>query len=203
MSALGRLSRRLRRPRTAPDRERKLRFLSEAGADRVEHSDERLLDHLTATGDLLASWGARPALCDAALFHSVYGTEFFSDEILGPERRSEVRALIGDEAELLAWFWHAVHRESLADNLGREDDLRIELRDGGTEHLSRRQFEDLVNLMIADAVEQMPRREVENADHQQRWLSPFLATAMPEAATAARESFGRYASPGAGGAQPA
>lgn len=155
----------------------------------MEHSGERLLDHLVATHDLLASWGARPALCDAALYHSVYGTQFLDEELLGSDERDQVRARIGDEAEALAWLWHAVRRESLAGNLSREDDLQIECQDGAVVGISRRQFEDLVNLMIADAVEQLPRRQPENVERQRGWLTPFLPVAMPAAAEAARELF--------------
>ena len=164
----------------------------------MEHSGEHLLDHLLATRALVESWGARPALCDAVLFHSVYGTEFLGEGIVGTERRAEVRTLIGDESEALAWLWHAVRRESLADNLGRSENLRVDCRDGTVASLSRQQFEDLVNLMIADAVEQLPRRGAESAERQQKWLSPFLRVAMPQAALAARECFRRQ---GAGAGQ--
>ena len=174
-------------------RARHIRFLRKAGAGRIDHSGERLLDHLAATHDLLASWGARPALRDAALFHSVYGTQFLADELLGPDRRDDVRARIGEEAEELAWLWHAVRRESLAANLERDGGLSIECQDGTTVAISRRQFEDLVNLWVADAVEQLPRRDAESLERQRGRLTPLLGVAMPAAESAARELFARRA----------
>jgi hypothetical protein len=175
------------------DLERRLDFLRTAGAERVEHSGENLLDHLLATRDVLAGWGARAALCDAALFHSVYGTQFLGDGIVGADQRHRVRELIGDEAEAVAWLWHSVRRESLRENLERDADFRIECADDTVAPISRQQFLDLVNLMIADAVEQLPRRGPESVERQQGWLTPFLPMAMPEAARAARECFSRHA----------
>ena len=171
-------------------RRRQVSFLLANGADAVEHSGDRLLDHLLATHDLLASWGARPALCEAALFHSVYGTQFLGEELLGSDRRGEVRALIGAEAEELAWLWHAVRRESLAANLGRTGDWGIETRDGEALLITRDQFEDLVNLMFADAVEQLPRRGEDGVRNQGPRLRPLMPVAMPAASAAARELLG-------------
>lgn len=179
-------------PGARAKRRRALRFLRESGAEDVDHSGERLLDHLLGTERLLASWGARPALSDAGLFHSVYGTEFLGEGIVELDQRERVRELIGAEAEALAWFWHGVRRESLAGNLEREDGFRIELRDGTDAPLTGQQFEDLVNLMIVDAVEQLPRRQPENVERQRRWLTPFLPLAMPAAADAARAVFARH-----------
>ena len=88
---MSRLARWLGRPRERVSDARKLRFLRDEGAERVEHSGEHLLDHLVATRDLLAGWGARQELCDAALFHSVYGTQFLDDSLVGPDQRGRVR----------------------------------------------------------------------------------------------------------------
>lgn len=174
-------------PRERLRRRRQTRFLLANGADAVEHSGERLLDHLLEVRGVLEGWGARTALCDAGLFHSVYGTQFLGEELLGSDRRDEVRELIGPEAEELAWLWHAVRRESLADNLGRSEGWQIETRGGEVVPISRQQFEDLVNLMVADAVEQLPRRGEEGLRNQRPWLTPFLPLAMPAAADAARK----------------
>jgi hypothetical protein len=169
-----------------------VRFLRENGAERIEHSNESLLDHLLETRGVLESWGARRELCDAGLFHSVYGTQFLGDELIGTDRRPELRALIGEDAEAVAYLWHGIKRETLANNLDREDDLRIEFRDGSEVPITRQQFEDLVNLMVADAVEQLPRRLPENVERQQGWLTPFLPLALPAGARAAQEVFERY-----------
>ena len=182
----------MRDPRERLRLRRLVKFLRENGAERIEHSNESLLDHLLETRAVLESWGARRELCDAALFHSVYGTQFLGDELIGTDRRDELRALIGDEAEAVAFLWHGIKRETLADNLGRDEDLRIEFRDGSEVPITRQQFADLVNLMVADAVEQLPRRLPENVERQQGWLTPFLPLALPAGARAAQDVFEKY-----------
>ncbi|HEX8647926.1 MAG TPA: hypothetical protein VF715_13610 [Thermoleophilaceae bacterium] len=189
----------MRSPRERLRLRRLVGFLRENGAERIDHSNESLLDHLVETREVLEGWGARRELCDAALFHSVYGTQFLGDELLGLDRRDDVRAMIGDEAEAVVWLWHGIKRESLADNLGRESGMRIVMRDETEVPITPQQFEDLVNLMVADAVEQLPRRLPENVERQQGWLTPFLPLALPEGARAAERVFERYG-PGAAAA---
>src|SRR6185369_12518587 len=52
--------------------ENRLRFLRKANTEGMPHSDRGLFDHLLGTRQLLVEWGARPALYDAGLFHSIY-----------------------------------------------------------------------------------------------------------------------------------
>ena len=52
----------------------------------------------------LKSWGCSQELCDAGMFHSIYGTELFQDFTLPLERRGEVRNLIGERAERLVYL---------------------------------------------------------------------------------------------------
>jgi (p)ppGpp synthase/HD superfamily hydrolase len=65
----------------------------------MPHSEVGLFDHLLGTRQLLVEWKARPALCDAGLFHSVYSTEHYELKAIPLSMRDEVRQLIGDEAE--------------------------------------------------------------------------------------------------------
>jgi hypothetical protein len=52
------------------------------------------------------------ALCDAGLFHSIYGTEGFAGYALPWTERPAVRALVGPRAERLAWLFCAMDRAS-------------------------------------------------------------------------------------------
>jgi hypothetical protein len=154
------------------DREELLRSL---GADGVEHnSRERLRPHLEATHDLLREWGARDALCDAGLFHSIYGTEYFQVETAPVTCRDQVRAVIGDEAERLVQLWCFGRRDTLAPAFTRMQDRR----DGSWIALEEGQAQDLVDLWIADTLEQLPRvpeREVRTA----RMLVEWSGRALP------------------------
>jgi len=136
-------------------RSEQLAFLRSLGFADLQHdSHVPFLSHLIGTRRLLASWGCRSALCDAGLFHSVYGTEYFEPNRL-PDRADVVK-LIGSDAERLAWLWCAIRRRTL-DPVGRS----VELRDGGTEQLTPDEIDDIATLWSADAVEQLDRMEPE------------------------------------------
>jgi len=134
----------------------RLRFLEDAGAGSVPHSRRTLLDHLVGVRGLLDAWRSRPALLDAGLFHSTYGTEFFSG-LVPAQERDGLRALIGDEAERIVQLWSMVLRRTLAANAGREDSFEAEARAGGALPLSRQDLCDLVTLWSADTLEQVDR----------------------------------------------
>lgn len=137
---------------TPPITGARLDLLRSLGFAELQHdSHVPFLSHLIGTRRLLASWGCRPALCDAGLFHSVYGTEFFVPE-RQPDRET-VTAIIGPEAERVAWLWCYIRRASL-DRAGQT----VTLRDGGgTEALTALEVADIVTLWAADTVEQVER----------------------------------------------
>ena len=136
----------------------RLRFLRKANTDGMPHSDRGLLDHLLGTRQLLVEWEARPALCDAGLFHSVYGTEYYELKAISLTMRNEVQQLIGEEAESLVWLFCMMRRETLWQNLGPEGELRVQHR--LTDEwlpLTKIQFQDLFTLALANSLEAFPR----------------------------------------------
>ena len=97
----------------------KLAFLNGAGAGGVAHTGNGKFDaHLLGVRRIMMSWVPDdPALADAGLFHSVYGTEGFQGFTLPYERRDDVRALIGERAERLVWIFCVVDRLSVDNDL--------------------------------------------------------------------------------------
>ncbi|WP_107073002.1 DUF6817 domain-containing protein [Streptomyces rubellomurinus] len=99
-----------------------LTILRAAGAETIEHPGGTLLAHLRRVGELLASWGARPALVSAGLCHAFYGTDGFPVALLDLGRRAELVEAIGAEAEALVHFYASCDRASsyreLADERG-------------------------------------------------------------------------------------
>jgi hypothetical protein len=63
--------------------------------------------HLKDVHDYLQKQGASQEVCDAGLFHSIYGTEFFEPEpgTTNHVTREVIRALIGEYAEHLVWVF--------------------------------------------------------------------------------------------------
>jgi hypothetical protein len=153
--------------------EKRLQFLRQANTEGMPHSDRGLLDHLLGTRQLLIEWQARPALCDAGLFHSVYGTEYYDLQAIPLAMRNEVQQLIGDEAESLAWLFCMIRRESLLENPGPDGEYRVQHR--LTDEwlpLTKSQFQDLLTLTIANTLEPFPRC----TRFERRYLRTYLRT---------------------------
>ena len=80
-----------------------IEFLLDNDVDENAHSGRNLLDHLLGTAELLMEWECDKDLVLAGLCHSIYGTDSYHTVTIDPSRRDEVRALIGEKAEALAW----------------------------------------------------------------------------------------------------
>ncbi|MCZ6597945.1 MAG: hypothetical protein O7B99_09925 [Planctomycetota bacterium] len=177
------------------DLETRIEFLQRAGAGSTAHSGRTLLEHLGGVHAFLERWGARRALCDAGLFHSVYGTEFFSAASIASEQRAEVRAVIGEEAEEIAFLWCTIRRASLVENLDREQDLRA--RDRRTDDripLTANRVADLVTLWAADTLEQIPHLARTTMHHED--LLRLRHLALPAARDALENTFDVRTEPG-------
>ena len=88
-------------------------FLVGMGVEQVPHTHKSYLAHLIAVFRSLESLGCPEDVCRAGMFHSIYGTERFQGFTLPLEQRGEVRTLIGDRAERLAYLNFAMDRASL------------------------------------------------------------------------------------------
>jgi hypothetical protein len=134
-------------------------FLVGIGIEQVPHTHKSYLAHLIAVYRLLESQGCPEDVCRAGMFHSIYGTEKFQGFTLPLERRGEVRTLIGDRAEHLAYMNCAMDRASFDRVLGQAvEPYRIVDRITGEEvPLSRRDYDDLCRVHLFDWLEQVPR----------------------------------------------
>jgi Domain of unknown function (DUF6817) len=140
----------------APVTGERLQMLKSLGySDLMHDSGVPFLSHLIGTRRVLVEWGSRPALCDAGLFHSVYGTEYFQPAQAAS--REQVQAVIGAEAERVAWLWCNIERDTL--------DIRrrsVRLRSThSAEALSDTEVSDIATLWSADTVEQIGRMSVD------------------------------------------
>ena len=113
---------------------------------------------------VLRSWSASETLCNAALFHSIYGTEGFQGYKLPLSHREEIAGLIGPEAERLAWIFCMVDRASVDASVLRGADSaleerrfrsRIELGNFAIPLASEQEWLNFITLSLADWLEQV------------------------------------------------
>lgn len=134
-------------------------LLLEIGIGDQPHTGKTYIGHLLAVHRLMEDEGCGTDACRAGLFHSVYGTEMFQGFKLPVERRDEVRALIGERAERLAYLNCAMDRASFdasLDRAGPPYTLRDRLT-GAEVPLDREDFDDLCRVHLYDWLEQVPR----------------------------------------------
>jgi len=136
-------------------------FLVALGTDKVPHTNEVFLAHLIGVYRDLESWGCDEVVCGAGMFHSIYGTAKFQKFSLPVERRPEVRALIGERAERLAYANSAMDRASFdrAAEVAGATYRIVDRITGGEIVLGRDDFDDLCRVHLCDWLEQVPRSQ--------------------------------------------
>jgi hypothetical protein len=137
-------------------------FLLDLGTEKVRHTEKTYLAHVIGVYNDMKANGCTEELCRAGMFHSIYGTERFQDFALPVERRSDVRALLGERAERLAYLNCAMDRASFDRALLR-DEGPYRFRDritGEDVTLSEDDFTDLCKIHLYDWLEQAPRSQM-------------------------------------------
>jgi hypothetical protein len=90
-------------------------YLLSHSADKQAHSGDTLWSHLRGVHRILQVAQQPEYVCTAGLFHSVYGTKSFKPVTIEKSRRAEVAALIGNEAEALAFAFCELPRPKLLE----------------------------------------------------------------------------------------
>ena len=134
-------------------------FLIHVGADQVSHTEKTYLAHAISVYNDLKKWGCEEELARVGVLHSIYGTELFQRFTLPLERRDEVRELIGDRAELIAYLNCAMDRTHFdAEILKTGGPYQILDRFTSREiDVSDEDFRDLCVVHLCDWLEQVER----------------------------------------------
>jgi uncharacterized protein (TIGR02996 family) len=136
-------------------------FLRGLGTEKVSHTEKNYLAHVIGVYNDMAAAGYSEELCRAGMFHSIYGTELFQRFSLPLTRRPEVRALIGERAERLAYLNCAMDRSSFDQALMRDTGPYV-IRDrisGEQVEISEEDFTDLCKVHLYDWLEQVTRSQ--------------------------------------------
>lgn len=135
-------------------------FLRSLEADQLGHSGGDLLSHLEGVAAMLEKWGAPEPLRLAGLYHSVYGTESYSQTALDPALRDRLREQIGSEAETLVFYFGMMAKKTFYANLTADPPYSILCRLTGNRYpLTEAEFDALCELTVANWLEQRPRAD--------------------------------------------
>nr|BFD88244.1 hypothetical protein StreXyl84_76450 [Streptomyces sp. Xyl84] len=138
--------------------DRAVTLLRDFGAESIPHPGGTLLTHLQRVQARLAAWKARPALQLAGLCHAFYGTDGFPTALLPLDRRDDLAAVIGAEAEAIVYLYASCDRKATYPDL-HQADAAFHDRFTGRSHVPgpqvRRDFTELsaaneVDLAIID-----------------------------------------------------
>jgi hypothetical protein len=134
-------------------------FLVGLGIVKIPHTRTTYLAHLIGVYHYMRRRGCGEEVARAGLFHSVYGTELFQGFKLPLERRGEVRRLIGERAEKLAYLNCAMDRASFDRVLTQAGGTYrfVDRITGEPVELNKADYDDLCRVHLYDFLEQVPR----------------------------------------------
>src|SRR5581483_9192131 len=129
-------------------------FLLGQGIEEMEHTGKTYLGHLIAVHRMVEQACSTDA-CRAGLFHSIYGTEAFQRFQLPLDRRAEIRELIGERAERLAYLNCAMDRASFDAALrrGQPPSPVLDRLTGEEVSMETGDFDDLCRVHLYDWLE--------------------------------------------------
>jgi hypothetical protein len=154
--------------------EEKFAALESLGAAAYDHKNGNLHAHLLGTYQLLRNWGADKALSDAGLYHSVYSTEGFRQTMVKLDLRSDIAAIIGEEAEAMVYLYCACDREFVYSNFGNRGEVGFRDRFTNEEFvMSAQQASAFCELTVANELELMSLNEAYRVKHRVALLALF------------------------------
>lgn len=161
-------------------------YLVRMGAGETPHSGRTLYDHLAGVYGLLKRWNNPEPVCLAGLFHSVYGTSAFKKQTIAFSARDEVRALIGDEAESLAYLFCVCERySSFTALLYGQAELKNHAS-GECMPVDVQTLGRLLEMEIANLVDHLPDLTIRNAEPKvEKVLNAYLLTMRASASEGA------------------
>ena len=118
----------------------------------IAHTNNSLFEHLNGTYDLLKTWGASSTLCDAGLFHAVYGTDGFNKSLITDQYRDSIRKVIGSESEEIVYLYCSCDRDFFWPKIGTDNRLlnRFTKR---IIYLTDKEMRDFCELTVANEIE--------------------------------------------------
>lgn len=136
----------------------KLLALKELGVGELEHLNGSLESHLLGTYELLMEWDNPGYICDAGLYHAVYGTQPLKrlgipHKEYSSSDRPKIRGIIGEESERLVYLYGACDRDYFYPQIGSVMALYRDRFTGKTLDLSSKTLKGILEITMANELE--------------------------------------------------
>lgn len=134
--------------------EQHLRHLQEMGTGEVAHRNGTLLKHLQGTWRLLEEWDAPESVRLAGLYHSVYSTGGFEQQLIPLHDRDRIAGIIGKEAERMVYLFGACDRPITHPRIGADKPMLFKDRFTKEDYpLKKREWCALCEIMLANEMD--------------------------------------------------
>lgn len=142
--------------------------LAQLGVGEFKHYNGSLASHLENTHAILSDWESSEKVCKAGLFHAVYGTAGYAEQVCDLSQRQQVQALIGADVEELVYLYCACDRQQYYPRIGTDSQYVFINRFTETqESISHETLCELCELIMAN--------ELEIANHDTSESKAFVA----------------------------
>lgn len=132
--------------------------LKNLGVGEFAHLNGTLESHLLGTYALLVEWDNPAYVCDAGLYHAVYGTQPMKrlgmpHNEYSPSDRPKIREIIGTESERLVYLYGACDRDWFYPQIGSPKAVYRDRFTGEKPELPSGTFKDLLEITMANELE--------------------------------------------------
>src|SRR6185369_6931573 len=156
----------------------KLQALKDLGVGEFAHLNGNLESHLLGTYALLLEWGDPGHICDAGLYHAVYGTQPM--ERLGiphkrysPSDRPAIRKIIGRESERLVYLYAACDRDYFYPQSGSPNPAYRDRFTGKRLRLPAETLRAILEITLANELEICLSGPLVNEEHRGGYIEFF------------------------------
>lgn len=125
-------------------------FLQKIGANKIDHSGRKLINHLLRTYDLLKSKGCEQDVCSAGALHSIFGTNIFKHKTMDIRNKQRIIDLIGESATELVEIFSLISRPETLTSTSTQ----LKRNDGGVLEVSEKILKQLQLIECANLKEQ-------------------------------------------------
>jgi hypothetical protein len=136
----------------------KLLALKNLGVGEFGHLNGNLESHLLGTYELLVEWNNPGYICDAGLYHAVYGTQPMKKlgiphKEYSPSDRPKIREIIGKESEHLVYLYGACDRDYFYPQIGSAKAIYRDRFTGKKLELPSEKLKEILEITIANELE--------------------------------------------------